>query len=108
MRENARLGGRVRELEGKVEELRRAAKRQAAPFSRNEPATSPRRPGRRAGAAYGAKAHREAPERVDEVVPVALPEACPSCGGDLVPEQVAVQYQEELVPVVPVVRRYDI
>src|SRR5664279_4743471 len=34
--ENRRLRARVSELEGKVEELRRVGKRQAAPFSRDE------------------------------------------------------------------------
>src|SRR5881397_374865 len=63
--QNERLSARVKELEGTVEELRRAAKRQAAPFSR-EREEMPRRPGRRPGSEYGTKAHRRPPVRVDE------------------------------------------
>src|SRR5215216_6366175 len=38
-------------LRGEVEALRRAAKRQAAPFSKGDPTPHPRRPGRKPGAA---------------------------------------------------------
>jgi TolA binding protein trimerisation len=58
---NQQLQGRVRKLTGQVEELRRAAKRQAAPFSKNTPTPRPRRPGRKRGAAYGRVACRPAP-----------------------------------------------
>src|SRR5450755_2991529 len=67
--ENGRLRARVSELEDKVEELRRAEKRQAAPFSRDESGEAsgePGRPGRKAGSRYGTKAHRPAPEEIDE------------------------------------------
>ncbi len=106
--ENERLETRVRTLTAEVEELRRAAKRQAAPFSKGKPKASPRRPGRRPGAAYGRKARRAIPERVDEVVAAPLPAACPDCGGELVLERVALQYQEELPPVRPSVRCYRV
>jgi transposase len=94
--ENQRLQGRVRELVCQVEELRRAGKRQAAPFSKNRPARNPRRPGRKAGAAYGRYGRRPVPERVDRVVGVRLPVVCPRCGGEVVLERVACQYQEDL------------
>jgi predicted phage gp36 major capsid-like protein len=38
-------------LRGEVEALGRAAKRQAAPFSKGDPTPHPRRPGRKPGAA---------------------------------------------------------
>ncbi len=76
--ENQRLQARVRELSAKVQELRRAAKRQAAPFSKNIPAHNPRRPGRKPGVADGRRARRPVPERVDRVVTVELPPACPT------------------------------
>ena len=96
-----RLQARVREFATALEEARRAAKRQAAPFSRNKPKAHPRPGGRKPGAAYGTKAHRlpPAPERVDEVVDVPLPGSCPRCGGEVVVDAVAWQFQEELVPV---------
>src|SRR5512132_3675566 len=96
--DNQRLIARVRELVAKVEELRRAGKRQAAPFSKDRPARSPRRPDRKAGAAYGRRGRRPVPERVDRVVVVGLPDACPGCGGELRLERVAFQYQEDLPP----------
>ncbi len=93
-----RLQARVDALTAQVEELRRAGKRQAAPFSRDRPAPSPRRPGRKPGAAYGRHGRRPVPERVDRVVAVGLPDACPWCGGELRLERVACQYQEDLPP----------
>src|SRR5512132_1966267 len=96
--DNQRLIARVRELVAKVEELRRAGKRQAAPFSKDRPARSPRRPDRKAGAAYGRRGRRPVPERVDRVVVAGLPDACPGCGGELRLERVAFQYQEDLPP----------
>src|SRR5919201_379258 len=106
---NQQLQGRVRKLTGQVEELRRAAKRQAAPFSNNTPTPRPRRPGRKPGAAYGRRACRPVPQRVDRVVSVGLPAACPHCGDQLAVEQVACQYQEDLPPPrSTVVTRYDL
>ena len=93
---NQQLQARVRRLTGLVEALRRAAKRQAAPFSRNTPKPHPKRPGRKPGAAYGRSARRPVPQRIDRVVAVALPDACPHCGDRLEVERVACQYQEDL------------
>jgi transposase len=109
--ENARLLERVRTLEARVEELRRASKRQAAPFSRGEPKRDPGRGGRRPGAEYGRRARRPVPppERVDEEVFVGLPDACPGCGGGVEFEGVAHQYQEDIPPPPRThVRRYEI
>jgi transposase len=102
-RENERLKARVGELEAKLEESRRVAKRQAAPFSRGRPADRPSRPGRKSGSDYGRKAHRPAPDEVDETVDAPLPEGC-SCGGEIEFERVAFQYQEELPEPAPIRR----
>ena len=91
-----------------MEALRRAAKRQAAPFSKGDPAPHPKRPGRKPGAAYGTRAHRRAPAHVDQVVTVGLPACCPGCGGVLALERVATQYQEELPPARPLVTRFEV
>jgi transposase len=96
--DNQGLRARVGELVARVEELRRAGKRQAAPFSKDRPHPRPRRPGRKPGAAYGRHARRPVPERVDRVVAVGLPSVCPWCGGELVVERAASQYQEDLPP----------
>jgi transposase len=111
--ERERLGGeneRLREvnerLRGEVEGLRRAAKRQAAPFSKDAPTSNPKRPGRKPGAAYGTRAHRRPPEHIDQVVTVGLPACCPGCGGELVLERVATQHVEDLPPTRPLAIRY--
>jgi transposase len=99
--ENAQLKERVRKLEGQLEAAQRAAKRQAAPFSRGKRQPSGRPPGRRSGEQHGRHAHRQAPERVDDELFAELPEGCPDCGGELEEcEEGWEQYQEEL----PVVR----
>ncbi len=43
----AKLEGRIAELERMLLETTRASKRQAAPFSRNQPKVKPKKPGRR-------------------------------------------------------------
>jgi transposase len=109
--ENERLSERVRSLEARVEELRRASKRQAAPFSRGEPKRDPRRGGRRSGEDYGRKARRPVPalDRVDEEMFVPLPDACPGCGGGIEFEGIWHQYQEDVPPPRKThLRRYDI
>jgi transposase len=108
--ERERLQELNERLRGEVEALRRAAKRQAAPFSKGDPVPHPKRSGRKPGAAYGTRAHRRAPdpEHVDQVVTVGLPACCPGCGGELALERVAVQYQEELPPARPLVTRFEV
>ena len=104
-----RLQARVDALVAQVEELRRAGKRQAAPFSKERPNPHPRRPGRKPGAAYGRHARRPVPDRVDRVVAVGLPDACPRCGGELRVERVAYQYQEDLpAPATSEICRYEV
>lgn len=126
--ETARLSDRVARLErdndrlrARNEQLARAAKRQAAPFSRrpegrgsddddgNGRRGERKRSGRRPGAAYGTRAHRRRPEHVDRVVTVGLPDACPCCGSDeLDVVRTAEQFQTDLPPVRPRVTRFDI
>jgi hypothetical protein len=79
--ERERLQELNERLRGEVEALRRAAKRQAAPFSKGDPVPHPKRPGRKPGAAYGTRAHRRAPAHVDQVVTVGLPACCPAAAG---------------------------
>jgi transposase len=103
------LRAEVERLRGQVEELRRAGKRQAAPFSKGDPKRDPRRSGRKPGEDYGTKARREIPDHVDEEIEVPLPDGCPCCGGELDLERVADQYQEDIVvPVRAHVRRFGV
>lgn len=90
-------------LSAKLEEARRAAKRQAAPFSKGRPTPSAerKRPGRKAGAEHGRHAHRARPEVCDEEVAAPLPESCPHCGcTEVGVEDWSEQFQEELVAAV--------
>ena len=93
--DNERLRARVGKLERELEEARRAAKRQAAPFSRGDPSVSPRRPGRRAGEEHGRHGHREPPGEVDEELDAPLTDRC-DCGGEILEERIEYQYQDEL------------
>jgi len=107
--ENAGLRAENELLRGQVEELRRASKRQAAPFSKGDPKRDPKRSGRKSGESYGTKAHRRVPDHVDEEIHVALPDGCPCCGGELELEREADQYQEDIVvPVRAYVRRFRV
>jgi transposase len=116
-----RLQGRVKELEqevaklreqnerltGLLEELRRAGKRQAAPFAKGQPKPHPKKPGRKPGTEYGPKAHRLPPEQIDETYEAPLPDACPDCGGPITETHVDHQYQVE-IPRRPIHRQFNI
>jgi hypothetical protein len=72
-----RLETQNEQLKAALEEARRAAKRQAAPFARRKRKKHPKSPGRPEG---HAAANRPVPERIDEEVLVPL-DACPICHG---------------------------
>jgi transposase len=95
-------------LREELDAAQRAAKRQAAPFSKGAPNPKPRRPGRKAGSAYGPRAWRPLPGQVDEVVEVLAPGACPGCGGEVAEDGIQVQYQADLPPVRPHVTAFHI
>jgi transposase len=94
--ESERLRAENERLRRALEEALRAAKRQAAPFSRRQPKAHPEKPGRKAGQKYGLAHRREIPEVVDEVVEVSLPAQCPHCGGGVEETGVVSQYQTEI------------
>jgi len=97
-----------RKLTTVLEEVRRAGKRQAAPFSKGTPKPDPKKPGRKPGRGYGKARRRRVPKRVDEVLDAPLPDRCPCCAGAVVEERVDVQFQTEIPPVQPWVRRFDV
>ena len=89
------------ELRKEIAELKRAGKRQAAPFSKETRTTNPKRPGRKPG--MGSFSFRKAPSP-DEVTepPVDVPvtaEACPNCGGMLQHERVELAYVTDIPPI---------
>lgn len=95
--EKQRLEDALKRLRKELEAAQRAAKRQAAPFSRGQPKSNPRPPGRKSGAAHGRHYQRPIPDHEDEEIQVATPEQCPECGGPLTVERMESQYQEEIV-----------
>ena len=107
-RDRARLERENVQLKDQLEAARRAGARQAAPFSKGAPKRRPRRPGRKPGAAYGRRGQRPIPTVVHETHDVPVPAQCPTCGEGVRATHVAAQYQEDLPPVQPVVRRFDI
>jgi len=100
---------RIAELEKLLEDARRSGKRQAAPFSKGEPAEEPKRPGRKSGKRHGRHGHRMAPVGpIDRELDAPLPACCPQCGGDVVFEREAEQFQTELPDAAPVVTRFRV
>jgi transposase len=100
---------RIVELEKLLEESRRSGKRQAAPFSKGEPSDEPKRPGRKRGRGHGRHGHRMAPTSIDRDLEAPLPGCCPHCGGDVVHERDAEQFQTDLPALpAPVVTRFKV
>jgi transposase len=96
------LAGRdahIAELETQLEESRRAGKRQAAPFRRDR-VDDPKPPGRKSGDAHGRHGHRMAPPDPQRSLDAPLPPGCPHCGGEVVHERDAEQFQTDL-PALP-------
>lgn len=104
-RERDRLRRENERLKHDLDAARRAGAHQAGPFSKGAPTPHPKRPGRRSGTAHGRHGQRPVP-RLDETHDAPLPPGCPHCGGTVHETRVADQYQEDLPPVRPVVRRF--
>lgn len=105
----AQLQQTIRNLQQRLDEAERAAKRQAAPFAQGPPRKKPKKPGRRSGAQHGQHAHRDVPppQRIDETHDAPLPEQCPDCGGPVSADHVDQQFQTE-IPRQPIVREFNI
>ena len=97
----AQLTAAKEELQRQVAELKRAGKRQAAPFSKGGRSSRPKRPGRKPG--MGSFSYRKSPspdEVTEPLVEVAVAEdTCPGCGGRLEHEGVRVVYATDIPPV---------
>ena len=99
--------GEIERLRKALEEALRSLKRQAAPFSKGQPKSNPKRPGRKGGSDYGQRAFRAVPDRVDEEIAVGLPKKCPDCGGRVIHDSTQPQFQEDIVRQT-IVRRFDV
>ena len=97
----AQLTAAKEELHKQVAELKRAGKRQAAPFSKGGRSSRPKRPGRKPG--MGSFSYRKSPspdEVTEPLVEVAVAEnTCPGCGGRLEHEGVRVVYATDIPPI---------
>lgn len=93
------LDDRNNGLTQKVEELEKAAARQAAPFRRpdHHRVAEPKKPGRKKD---HPGSYRPIPDHVDEEIVVPL-DQCPECGGKVEARRPIVQYIEEIPPVRP-------
>ncbi len=104
----AELEQRCAELQRQVvaleAELRRG-RRQAAPFSRDEPKPDPKPPGGRPGQGEFTYRQRPPDEAIQERVDVPL-EACPECGGPLEERATHEQVQVDLPEVEPLITRF--
>jgi transposase len=107
-RDRERLRRENERLRKELDAARRAGFRQAAPFSKGARTTHPRRPGRKPGRTYGRQGRRRVPPVIDEPYDVPVPRSCPDCGGAVEDTHVTAQYQEDLPPVRPLVRRFDV
>ena len=95
---NARLTTTIKELRNQLAAAQRAGKRQAAPFSKGERVSKPRRPGRKPGT--GNFSYRK-PPAMDELtappVDVAVAaDSCPGCGGILEHEGESLAYVTDI------------
>jgi transposase len=98
----------VRDLQQRLDAAERAAKRQAAPFSKNQPKDQPKKPGRKRAPQHGKHGHRPPPTQPpDELLEALLPEQCPVCGGGVVETHCDEQFQTE-IPRQPLYRKFRI
>lgn len=99
----------VRDLQKRLVEAERSAKRQAAPFAKGQPKTKPKKPGRKKGEQHGEHGHRPLPppSQVDEAHDAPLPERCPHCGGKVIEDHLDRQFQTD-IPRQPIVRQFRI
>jgi transposase len=107
----ARLQETILDLQKRLDEAERSAKRQAAPFSKGPPKSKPKKPGRKSGDKHGEHGHRPPPPptQVDQVLDAPLPDKCPdpNCGGPIVEDGTDKQFQTE-IPREPIHREFTI
>jgi transposase len=92
-----------------LDESRRGGKRQAAPFSKGDPAAEPKRPGRKKGLGYGKRAARPVPEHPDRELDTPLPAGgCRHCGGEVTTDGFRDQFVCEVPTATPQVTRFRV
>jgi transposase len=102
---NQKLQKQVERLQAEVEELRRAGKRQAAPFARRKWVEVAKKPGRKAGQGKFVRREKPAAEQVKQTK-VAHLQGCPECGSALSAIREHEQYVADIPVVEPIIIRY--
>ena len=102
---NQRLQKQLERLQAEVEELKRAGKRQAAPFARRKLVEHPKKPGRKAGQGKFSRREQPAPKRVDKTKKARL-HGCPECRGRLSDIHRHEQFVADIPKVRPIITRY--
>ncbi len=100
-----KLQKQVELLQTEVDELKRAGKRQAAPFARRQWVEHPKRPGRKAGKGRFVQRAQPSLKEVNETKVAELP-CCPECGGRLRQRHKHEQFEIDLPKVQPVITRF--
>lgn len=104
-----RLEAIIADLRKRLEQAERAAKRQAAPFSKGDPKEEPKKPGRKPGRAYGRRGFRPRPQKVHRVLEARFEESCcPDCGGELGNERIEEQFVTDIPGVEPTVTQFNV
>lgn len=101
-----RLQAEVQRLRQQLDELRRQQTRQAHPFRRPHLPKRRRKPGRPLGHPPAVRP-TPTPEQIDRVIDVPCSE-CPDCKTPLYDQNIVVQYQTDLPPIVPIVTQFNI
>ncbi len=92
-------------LQAEVAELKRAGKRQAAPFARRKWVEHPQRPGRKAGQGKFSRREQPGPKQVDKTKRARL-HGCPQCGSRLSDIDKHEQYVSDIPKIQPIITRY--
>jgi transposase len=92
-------------LQAENEELKRAGKRQAAPFARRKLVEHPKRSGRKAGQGKFSRREQPAPKRVDQTKKARL-HGCPQCGSRLSDIHKHEQFVADIPKIQPIITRY--
>lgn len=100
-----KLQKEVERLQAEVEELKRAGKRQAAPFARRKLVEHPKKSGRKAGKGKFARREKPSLKQVTETK-IAKLQGCPDCGGKLCKIHTHEQYVTDIPEVKVVTTRF--
>jgi transposase len=100
-----KLQKEVDRLQAEVEELKRAGKRQAAPFARRTWVEHPKKSGRKAGKGQFARREKPSLQQITETK-IAKLQGCPACGGKLCEIHTHEQYVTDIPEVQVITTRF--